>query len=194
MNQFELEYEEEKLRAEQRRIRIEHENQLIRKKIAKNNEIARKNIERDFKRKCRAVAARERELRERGIRLSAKSPFHNDEVKLQKQATEAREWKERKAKERLAHQKKLDAMIGEPEFDPIDDKIYKSLDPETQLAIDIRRVKLKRRILTDESIKLNQMSQQSISKTQELFPIVAMEVNKNLDKILDPLGLKEIEN
>ena len=38
-------------------------------------------------------------------------------------------------------------MTGKPEFDPITNKLYKSLNPESQLAIDLRKLQQRKRAL-----------------------------------------------
>ena len=184
MNIFELEWEEERKRKDMRRKRIAAENEIIRKRIEANNESTRLRIAKEFNRKCKAVAKRENELEERGIRLTANSPFHNDDYAIQTRNATNRKFKEAKVREAKLINDTIKNMTGKPEFDPITNKLYKSLNPESQLAIDLRKLQQRKRIVCEESIKLNDMSATQLEKLGNMFPVVAMEV----DRIIDPLG------
>ena len=69
---------EERQKGEERRRRIALENELMREKIAMVNKQAQERIRKDFIRRCKAVEARQAELKERGLRLTEHSPFHVD--------------------------------------------------------------------------------------------------------------------
>ena len=187
MNVHELEWEEIRKRKDLRRKRIAAENEIIRKKIEANNELTRQRIAIEFNRKCKAVAKREKELEERSLRLTKNSPFHNDDYAIQTRNANNRKFREAKAREAKLINDTVKNMTGKPEFDPVTQEMYKALNPESQLAMDLRRLQQRKRIVCEESTKLNDMSATQLEKLGNMFPVVAMEV----DRILDPLGLRK---
>jgi hypothetical protein len=178
------EIKEERRQGELRRMRIVRENELMKEKIARTNKVARSRIETDFKRRCRAVEARQKELEERGLRLTEHSPFKVDMYKQIAGVSKVRKAKENR-KEAIRRQKKaIESMTGKPGNNPITNDIYDKYReaPLMQNALDVRKHRESLRTLVREYNQVQSMADQELERIRAQFPIVAMIVEKNLNE------------
>jgi len=178
------EIEEERRLGEERRKRIERQNQLMREKIARTNEAARKRIEKDFRRRCRAVEARQEELKERGIRLTKNSPFHVDIYKQISGVAKTRIARQERRTDVAMKKKALEDMTGVPSNNPITKEYWKSLSdsPMDQNVLDARKHRETLRTLINEHKECERFSEDEINRIKAFFPVVAMEVEKKLNQ------------
>ena len=151
-NVYELEMENERIFGEQRRERIRRDNEIMKKRIEKKNALAKAEIDKEFKRRCRAVKLRERELEERGLRMTKRSPFKCDDYRVMVRKNDLR--REKDKKEQYFHDISLSMqnMTGSPSFDPISKEFIEGLDPQNSNALRLRTTRQRLRVTNKVSL------------------------------------------
>jgi hypothetical protein len=181
MRETERTLEEEREFQEQRRLRIKRDNELISEKIRKRNDRAKELIDIEFRRQCRALQAREEELKERGMRLTKNSPFHTDINAVITSSKEKRQRKERRAAQVAHSRNPIISMIGRPDHDPVTKEVIDGTkSEEVKNALTLRQTRLRVHTLSHEIATLASLNAAEMERINMKFPFVAMQCESNL--------------